>query len=275
MVVIFLGADPDSITRNGVHGAPISPRPPTWRWRWRKARSRAQARSRCRTRCAARSAAWPARWRPSQRYVRGIFSGGTFCFEAQLVHAAAGIPAFSNTPTAGNRPLETTPEEPGEHHRRHGRRRVHPGPPAPDDRSVAARRAHPRRSRRPDTAVVLFDVVLGYGAADDPTAGLLGVIGSAKAKATAAGRTVAFIGYVCGTDLDPQDRSKVVAGSSPPACSSRRRTRKPPRGPRPSSPNARERSREDAVPAGPQGGQRRPAGLRRQHRRRRRPGHPV
>ena len=28
----------------------------------------------------------------------------------------------------------------------------------------------------------------------------------------AAGRPVAFIGYVCGTDQDPQNRSKVVAG---------------------------------------------------------------
>ena len=29
---------------------------------------------------------------PGQRYVRGIFSGGTFCFEAQLVHARGGHP---------------------------------------------------------------------------------------------------------------------------------------------------------------------------------------
>jgi hypothetical protein len=64
----------------------------------------------------------------------------------------------------------------------------------------------------PATAVVLFDVVLGYGAADDPTAGLLGVIGAAKAKASAAGRAVAFIGHVCGTDLDPQDRNQLLAG---------------------------------------------------------------
>ena len=35
----------------------------------------------------------------------------------------------------------------------------------------------------PSTAVVLFDVVLGYGSAADPTAGLVGVIGAAKAKA--------------------------------------------------------------------------------------------
>ena len=41
----------------------------------------------------------------------------------------------------------------------------------------------------PTTAVVLFDVVLGYGSPTNPTAGLLGAIGSAKAKASAAGRT--------------------------------------------------------------------------------------
>lgn len=64
----------------------------------------------------------------------------------------------------------------------------------------------------PTTAVVLFDVVLGYGASPEPTASLLGVIGAARAKAKAAGRTVAFIGHVCGTDADPQDRSHIVSG---------------------------------------------------------------
>ena len=55
-------------------------------------------------------------------------------------------------------------------------------------------------------------MVLGYGSADDPTAELISIIGAAGAKARADGRTVAFIGYVCGTDLDPQDRAKAVAG---------------------------------------------------------------
>ena len=150
---------------------------------------------------------------PSQRYVRGIFSGGTFCFEAQLVHAAAGIRAFSNTPTAGNRPLEdnwksqeNTIIDMGDDEFTQGR--PHPMiDPSLRDARIRDEVADPT------TAVVLFDVVLGYGAsADDPTAGLLGVIGSAKAKARAAGRTVAFIGYVCGTDQDPQNRGKVVAG---------------------------------------------------------------
>jgi len=149
---------------------------------------------------------------PTQRTVRGIFSGGTFCFEAQLVHAAAGIRAFSNTPTAGNAALqdnwksvENTIIDMGDDEFTQGR--PHPMiDPSLRDARIRDEVADPT------TAVVLFDVVLGYGASSDPTAGLLGVIGSAKAKATAAGRTVAFVGYVCGTDLDPQDRSNVVAG---------------------------------------------------------------
>jgi hypothetical protein len=64
----------------------------------------------------------------------------------------------------------------------------------------------------PTTAVVLFDIVLGFGASDEPTAGLLRSVAAARIEAKAAGRNVAFIGYVCGTELDPQDLGRVVAG---------------------------------------------------------------
>jgi hypothetical protein len=64
----------------------------------------------------------------------------------------------------------------------------------------------------PSTAVVLFDVVLGYGASADPTAGLISSIGRAKEKAQTEGRHVAFIGYVCGTDQDLQNRATIAAG---------------------------------------------------------------
>jgi hypothetical protein len=148
---------------------------------------------------------------PTQRTVRGIFSGGTFCFEAQLVHAAAGIRAFSNTPTAGNAALqnnwksvENTIIDMGDDEFTQGR--PHPMiDPSLRDARIRDEVADP------STAVVLFDVVLGYGSAADPTAGLVGVIGSAKAKAQGEGRRIAFIGYVCGTDQDPQNRAAIVA----------------------------------------------------------------
>jgi succinyl-CoA synthetase alpha subunit len=212
VVAIFLGADPDSITRNGVHGAAYlaqaadlavalakgedpKPRPIALSQETRqklKELARAMA--------------------PSQRYVRGIFSGGTFCFEAQLIHAAAGLRAFSNGPTAGNVKLEQVAKsrentiiDMGDDAFTQGR----PHPMIdPSQRDARIR----QEVADPSTAVVLFDVVLGYGSAAEPTVGLLEVLGTARAKAQDEGRRVVFIGYVCGTDLDPQKRTGVVAG---------------------------------------------------------------
>jgi succinyl-CoA synthetase alpha subunit len=212
VVVIFLGADPASITRKGVYGASYLAQAADMAVALAKG-DKAVAAPVAISNDMRRTLSGLARaMAPTQRYVRGIFSGGTFCFEAQLVHAAAGLRAQSNTPTAGNRRLEdnwksqeNTIVDMGDDEFTQGR------PHPMIDPSLRDARIR-NEVADPSTAVVLFDVVLGYGASDDPTAGLLGVIGAAKAKATAAGRTVAFIGYVCGTDLDPQDRNQVVAG---------------------------------------------------------------
>jgi FdrA protein len=212
VVVIFLGVDPATITRNGVHGA----------WYLGQAAEMAVAISKGEHPVATipelpneikRTLSGLARsMAKSQRYVRGIFCGGTFCFGAQLVFAKMGITSFSNTPTNGNSPLvdnwksqENTFVDMGDDAFTQGR------PHPMIDPSLRDARIR-EEVDDPTTAVVLFDVVLGYGSADDPTAGLLGAIGSTKAKAKAAGRSVAFICYVCGTDMDPQDRNKIVAG---------------------------------------------------------------
>jgi succinyl-CoA synthetase alpha subunit len=212
VVVIFLGADPAGITRNGVYGASYLAQAADMAVALAKGGEAVAAPVALSNETQRSLHDLERRMAPSQRHVRGIFSGGTFCFEAQLVHAAAGVRAFSNTPTAGNRALadnwksqENTIIDMGDDEFTQGR------PHPMIDPSLRDARIRDEADD-PATAVVLFDVVLGYGASDDPTAGLLGAIGTARAKASAAGRNVAFIGYVCGTDLDPQDRSKVVAG---------------------------------------------------------------
>ncbi|HYT40639.1 MAG TPA: protein FdrA, partial [Acidimicrobiia bacterium] len=53
---------------------------------------------------------------------------------------------------------------------------------------------------RPDVAVVLLDVVLGYGAHDDPAGRLAPVCADIRA----GGRGPAVVAYVLGTDGDPQ-----------------------------------------------------------------------
>jgi FdrA protein len=211
VVIIFLGADPSAITRNGVHGAAYLAQAADMAVALAKGQRprggdiATSSEMRRRLTDAARGMA------PSQQFVRGIFSGGTFCFEAQLVHAADGITAYSNTPTAGNHTLEritlsqdNTIIDMGDDEFTQGR------PHPMIDPSLRDARIR-QEVDDPTTAVVLFDVVLGYGSSLEPVAGLLGVIGTSRAAAKAAGRSVMFIGYVCGTDTDPQPRKDIVA----------------------------------------------------------------
>jgi len=43
---------------------------------------------------------------PTQRLVRGLFAGGTFCYETQLAFLKRGLPCRSNVPVHGALPLE-------------------------------------------------------------------------------------------------------------------------------------------------------------------------
>lgn len=149
---------------------------------------------------------------PSQRYVRGVYSGGTFCYEAQLVCGGAGITSYSNTPTKGNEKLADVKVSTGNTIIDMGDDEFTQGRPHPMI-DPGLRNARVRQEADdPQTAVVLFDVVLGYGSADDPIGHLLPVIGSARAMAKGEGRHVVFIAHVCGTDRDHQQRDHVIAG---------------------------------------------------------------
>ena len=150
------------------------------------------------------------RMAPGQRYVRGIFCGGTFCFEAQLLLQAAGITSWSNTPVAGNEALadirisrEHTVVDMGDDEFTQGRPHPMIDPTLRDERVAVD-------ANDPDTAVLLIDVVLGYGSADDPLSGLLAVLGQARSAAKGAGRHLAVVAYVCGTDADPQNRDDAI-----------------------------------------------------------------
>jgi len=210
VVVIFLGADPATFSDEVVHGAGTladaadlavalaqgAPPPDL------SAGIRADARTPLDD--AARRLA------PGQRYVRGIFCGGTFCFEAQLLLQAAGITSWSNTPVAGNHPLpdirhsrEHTVVDMGDDEFTQGR------PHAMIDPSLRNERVA-EDAADPETAVLLLDVVLGYGSAADPLSGLLAVLGRARSAAKGAGRHLPVVVHVCGTDADPQHRSTAI-----------------------------------------------------------------
>jgi len=210
VVVIFLGADPASITRDGVHGAAYLAHAADIAVALLNGEPPAIAGLPVAGDIAAVLRTSAQQMSAPQRYVRGVFSGGTFCYEAQLVHRERGIAASSNTPVAGNAELADIETSIGHTIIDMGDDAFTQGRPHPMiDPSQRDNRIR-QEIADPETAVVLFDVVLGYGAASDPVDGLLEVIGTDGAHAAQTGRPVTFIGYVCGTDLDPQDHAGVV-----------------------------------------------------------------
>lgn len=132
---------------------------------------------------------------PGQRFVRGLYAGGTLCHEARLLLAAAG-PARRPGDTARGR--GHTCLDMGEPAFTRGR------PHPMIDTHYRARRML-EAARDPETAVILFDVVLGHGAHPDPAEALAPAVEAARTAAEGDGRDVAFVAHVCGTDRDPQD----------------------------------------------------------------------
>jgi FdrA protein len=57
----------------------------------------------------------------------------------------------------------------------------------------------------PCVAVIVLDVVLGYGSHPDMAGALLPAIREARSKASAGGRYLPFVAHVVGTEEDPQN----------------------------------------------------------------------
>jgi FdrA protein len=141
---------------------------------------------------------------PSQRYLRGLYSGGTFCSEAQTIWRAAGIRARSNAPL-------TDADRLADGDAGHGHIAIDLGS---DEFTVG--RPHPmidygmrierllKEADDPTVACIVLDVVLGYGSHPNPAEVLAPAIRRAKSDARAKGQELPVICFVCGTDNDPQ-----------------------------------------------------------------------
>ena len=148
---------------------------------------------------------------PGQRYLRGLYSGGTFCYEALLLLSKTIGPVWSTTPLDRNYALEDVWSS-----------REHTVIDLGDDFFTRGR-AHPMIDQRlrneriikeasdPETAVILFDVVLGYGSHMDPATEMAVVIKQGRAQAAKQNRYVSFVASVCGTSADPQNLDRQEA----------------------------------------------------------------
>jgi len=147
-----------------------------------------------------------------QKYLRALYSGGTFCAEAQVILGKTIGTIYSNAPLGNSIKLEDSNKS-----REHtivdmGEDEFTRGKPHPMiDYSTRNRRIL-EEAKDPETAVILLDVVLGYGSNPDPLPDIVPVITEAREIAKQNGRHLPIVCSVTGTDNDPQNRSKVVNG---------------------------------------------------------------
>jgi FdrA protein len=145
----------------------------------------------------------------TQKYLRALYSGGTYAAEAQIIWVQSGIQVWSNVPINKAMTLSNPLTQSKEH------TVLDLGD---DDFTVG--RPHPmidqttrisrllKEAADPNVRLILLDVVIGWGAHADPASELSKAITQAKNIAASDKRTLGIIGFVCGTELDPQVLAK-------------------------------------------------------------------
>ena len=151
----------------------------------------------------ARARALASRCRRQQRFIRGLFCGGTFCAEAQVILSSLiKEPLYSNVPAPSVKKLKNSLQSEAHTLLDFGEDEFTVGRPHPMiDFSLRNQRIL-QEADDPETAIVLLDVVLGYGAHPSPAGELAPVVHKAV-------RSVHVICSVTGTDRDPQHRGAV------------------------------------------------------------------
>jgi FdrA protein len=137
--------------------------------------------------------------------LRGLYSGGTLAYEALLILEKTLPNLYSNVPIKKDMKLENsltsqehTIVDLGEDEFTVGR--LHPMM----DNELRVQRLE-AEAADPEVALILLDVVLGYGSHPDPASELAPAIESAIKRAQKAQRRLDVMVTLSGTDLDPQD----------------------------------------------------------------------
>lgn len=140
-----------------------------------------------------------------QKYLRGLFSGGTLCEEAMRIWGSRHAGVWSNAPlnpkfklSDVNQSVEHTALDLGEEEFTVGR------PHPMIDHDLRIRRLM-QEAGDPSVAVIQMDIVLGHGAHPDPAGELGPAVEKALEVAQKDGRRLIAILSITGTEDDPQD----------------------------------------------------------------------
>jgi FdrA protein len=144
------------------------------------------------------------RFAKGQRFLRGLYSGGTLAYEAQHILADYMPRVYANAPInkefkMANAMASTEHSiiDLGEDEFTVGR--LHPMM----DNELRIRRLY-EEAKDPEVAVIMLDVVIGYGSHPDPASELAPAIKKVIDEAAKAKRHLEIIAIVTGTNDDPQ-----------------------------------------------------------------------
>ncbi|NIF22768.1 acyl-CoA synthetase FdrA [Candidatus Pantoea multigeneris] len=143
-----------------------------------------------------------ARLTPQQKYIRGLFCGGTLCDEAMFAAMEKHPEVYSNIHPDPAFRLQDVNQSQGHTFLDFGDDDFTNGKPHPmiDPTNRISRLI--QEARDPEVAVIVMDFVLGFGSHTDPVGVMIEAIREAKAIAAADQRPLEILGYVLGTDLD-------------------------------------------------------------------------
>lgn len=146
-----------------------------------------------------------AKLQPEQKYIRGLFCGGTICQEvyslirqkyANVYSNIAHDPRYVLGPKDASR--EHTLFDLGDDAFTDGRPHPMIDPSLRLDWIV-------REAQDPEVGVIALDIILGYGSHPDPAGITLPAIRRAKELAQARGQHLEILAFVLGTELDSQN----------------------------------------------------------------------
>jgi succinyl-CoA synthetase alpha subunit len=147
---------------------------------------------------------------PEQKYIRGLFSGGTLCDEAMHAAMEKFDNVYSNIQRDPNYRLKNKNISQDHTFIDFGDDEFTQGKPHPMiDPSTRISRFI-QEAKDPSVGVIVMDFVLGFGAHEDPVGAMLPAIIEAKQSAEQEGRHLEIIGYILGTELDPQNLEEQI-----------------------------------------------------------------
>ena len=145
------------------------------------------------------------RWSATQEYMRGVFAGGTFCYQAQQILQERGLLIHSNTPLGPGLRLVDPNASVGHTLVDMGDDAYTMGRPHPMIDATMRKQRIVAEGRDPKVAVLLVDFILGYNASKDPVGDLVDPILQARQITQERGGELTVVASICGTDADPQD----------------------------------------------------------------------